>query len=1293
MQTINPIKHPVCFGRPLRIAPSAWIQHVPFGMFLMDILRPGIIVELGTHTGVSYCALCQAAKELRLDSRCYAIDTWEGDTHSGLYGPEVLADLREHHDPLYGSFSQLIQTTFDDALTYFGEGTIDLLHIDGYHTYEAVKHDFTMWLPKMSDRGVILFHDIELRERDLGVWRLWHELKQHYPSFELLHGHGLGLLAVGKIQSEPLRELLTSPESDMSAIRDFFYQIGQRLKEVQDAQMFSIESGDQQRTNTEQGPDLSAEMNERGRAVVPPTTELSENNQSVREQSTESRESRDELLSTGAVLVEKATATPVDEIGQTPGLRVTEKDQQVQKASFQRSGQESRFITSSFARWVLSRYGCIKYRYLLPLYRLLGLMPEPNPQNDCLTVCLDMRIPDKLVVGKGTAIYVAGWCYHPLHKIKKLRLVAGGVGHAMKAFDMGRRDILASHFPDLDPNGHSFRSGFWSILPFSVVDTVTQLEIHVEATLNNGEVVLEKIAAVTLEPEADRDKGLVFENLGDSKTEPLVAICMTSYNPPLDLFERQIQSIINQTHSRWVCAIADDCSRPEIYQEISRIVSKDRRFRLYPGHSRLGFYRNFERCLSLVPDEAEFVALSDHDDYWHSDKLQVLLSEFDENTTLVYSDMNIVDDKGNLISETYWTTRPNNYESFASLILANTVTGAASMFARRLINYLLPFPEKIGEAYHDHWIACAALATGRIRFVDRALYDYVQHSSNVLGHYTRDRDRFLTKLLGFLINIRHARENIRANLARWRAIYFCDLLRTELISHVLALRCNADLTSAKKRVLKRIGSLDESLIGFIWLWSRSLRNVGRVSETLGAENALLRAILWKKFWALKSWLKLGTFLPGHASGGSLKENSSLVRSQASVPAAQPTQFSDRIKVIQQKIAPLSLKIVSGGQRRINLLIPTVDFKYFFGGYIAKFNLARHLAESGYMVRIVIVDYCEYLPSVWKHQLQSFQGLERLLDFVELAYAFDRTSPLEVSEDDVFIATTWWTAHIAHNATKELHHERFLYLIQEYEPFTFPMGTFAALANQTYDFPHYGVFSTEFLRDYFRESRLGAYAQCEQKGERDSISFQNSITQVGQVRVNDIANRSPKKLLFYARPEAHAARNMFEMAMMALSEAIESGYFKDDWEFYGIGTVETSAKIRLSDGVYLHLLPRQTQDVYKDLLRSHDLGLSLMYTPHPSLVPIEMASAGMLVVTNTYANKTKNKLSAISENFIAVEPTIEEVKLGLREAAANIRDYHRRVRGSRVAWATDWDGALGGSVMAKITEFIEACRSK
>jgi hypothetical protein len=188
-----------------------------------------MFVELGTAHGDSYLAFCQAVKELRLGTKCYAIDTWTGDPHIGHYGPEVFQTLREYHDPNYGTFSTLIPSKFDEALSHFQDRTIDLLHIDGYHTYDAVRHDFESWLPKMSEHGVILIHDTNVRESDFGVWKFWNEVTQLHLHFEFFHGHGLGILAVGKVCSEELEWILTSTEEEASHIRNLFFHLGSRL--------------------------------------------------------------------------------------------------------------------------------------------------------------------------------------------------------------------------------------------------------------------------------------------------------------------------------------------------------------------------------------------------------------------------------------------------------------------------------------------------------------------------------------------------------------------------------------------------------------------------------------------------------------------------------------------------------------------------------------------------------------------------------------------------------------------------------------------------------------------------------------------------------------------------------------------------------------------------------------------------------------------------------------------------------------------------------------------------------
>jgi hypothetical protein len=227
---LNILGHPITFSKPRRVAQSAWTEHIPFAFTIMDIHRPGLFVELGTYTGASYCAFCQAASELMLPTKCYAADTWKGDEHGGFYAGEVFEELNAYHATNYSHFSSLMCMTFDEASRYFMDGTIDLLHIDGCHLYDAARHDFDTWLPKMSSRGVVLLHDSFVRERDFGVGLLLEQLRAHYPVFEFTHGRGLAVVGVGPLlASEPVFDLFKADDRETVAIRMLFSSLGAKI--------------------------------------------------------------------------------------------------------------------------------------------------------------------------------------------------------------------------------------------------------------------------------------------------------------------------------------------------------------------------------------------------------------------------------------------------------------------------------------------------------------------------------------------------------------------------------------------------------------------------------------------------------------------------------------------------------------------------------------------------------------------------------------------------------------------------------------------------------------------------------------------------------------------------------------------------------------------------------------------------------------------------------------------------------------------------------------------------------
>ena len=918
-----------------------------------------------------------------------------------------------------------------------------------------------------------------------------------------------------------------------------------------------------------------------------------------------------------------------------------------------------------------------------------------------LHVQLESELPRELAVGGGTALFVCGWCFCPEAGIAGLELVLDGLSQPVAGAGMPRLDPFRALHPDLDPFDtaglssdprsaqdpqlRSYRSGFWGLV--RVASAPAPGAVHVlslRARLEDGrraEAELGRIAA----PEPVRRLTAPWPG-GCPASAPgspgpggaggaggaRIAIAMATYDPPPALLHRQLDSIRAQTHANWVCVISDDCSAPERFAQLEAATAGDPRFIVDRSPRRRGFYANFERALALVPADAEFVALADQDDAWHPGKLTRLRAAIGD-AQLVYSDARVVGEDGGLISETWWSERRNNHSDLLSLLVANAVTGAASLLRADLLDTALPFPAAQFAHFHDHWLGLVALSLGEIAYVPEPLYDYVQHGGASLGHAGANRMATLRQRLTH-------RRPLRDRVAMWRLHYFVDIWRLRQFAAVLLMRGDGRIAGGKRRTLQRFLDADTSLRSLAQFGVRGARELTSATpETLGAEWALFHALAWRRLLSLSArdrprrGLRLDALPPP-----------SLVQE----PGREALDAD--VAVIARKVAPLRWSVDETAPQRVNLLIPAIDLDHFFGGYIAKFNLARRLVQRGLRVRIVTVDPVGPLPADWRARVQSFAELDGMLDTVEVVSGRE-SSGLPCSPGDGFIATTWWTAHIAAAALEQVRARRFVYLIQEYEPFTFPMGTYAALAAESYGLPHFAVFSSELLRGYFRAHRIGVYAAGETAGDAESLAFENAITRVTPAPEQELAARAPRRLLFYARPEPHAARNLFELGVLGLSRALEAGVFAGGWELNGIGTVRGGGRIGLGGRTTLRLLPRSDQAGYAGLLRKHDVGLALMYTPHPSLVPLEMASAGMVTVTTRFENKTPEAMRALSPNLLTVAPTVEGVAEGLRAAVAAAADTGARRSGAAVKWSSEWAHSFPDAMLDRIAAVLHERR--
>jgi len=226
---------------PQRVVFSTWVDHVPFGYDLVEAIRPGVVVELGTYNGLSFFTFCQSMLENNIEGLCYAVDTWAGDEHTGDYDNSVIENVRAHARERYRGFTYLLQMYFSEALRQFEDESIDLLHIDGLHTYDAVKEDFNNWYPKVKPGGIILMHDIEARFEEYGVWKLWNELASQYQCFQFRHGFGLGVLRKpgGPTCEHPLPKLLFgSNEDEKNALRKLYVHASEFMDARRKARRF-----------------------------------------------------------------------------------------------------------------------------------------------------------------------------------------------------------------------------------------------------------------------------------------------------------------------------------------------------------------------------------------------------------------------------------------------------------------------------------------------------------------------------------------------------------------------------------------------------------------------------------------------------------------------------------------------------------------------------------------------------------------------------------------------------------------------------------------------------------------------------------------------------------------------------------------------------------------------------------------------------------------------------------------------------------------------------------------------
>lgn len=393
---------------------------------------------------------------------------------------------------------------------------------------------------------------------------------------------------------------------------------------------------------------------------------------------------------------------------------------------------------------------------------------------------------------------------------------------------------------------------------------------------------------------------------------------------------------------------------------------------------------------------------------------------------------------------------------------------------------------------------------------------------------------------------------------------------------------------------------------------------------------------------------------------------------------------DRLAALEAMLTPMNYRVYPAtGTRRANFMVPTLDDTLVFGGYIAALNFLKQLLDRGWHVRLLILDDVNATADRLRKRFAQDRLGASVVDRAEIINLARRSQILDISPDDSFIAYSMWAAHHAHILASAVG-RRFMFFLQEFEPAFHLHDSMHALGTAMYQKPHFALFNSELLRRYFMAERLGVFAVDEEYGRRNSTVFEHALSIPRPPLAGELVRDGTRRLLFYARPEAHAGRNLFEIGVAALRRAVHQGVFADgEWSFDGVGTLATKASINLGRRNFLTIKPRLALGDYAEALRGFEVGLSLQYSPHPGVVHFEMASSGMIVVTNTFSNRLPADLLAISSNIVPVEPTPESIAYGLAESAARSRDVVACARGASGAWVTSWNQSFNDDVMSAV----------
>ena len=731
---------------------------------------------------------------------------------------------------------------------------------------------------------------------------------------------------------------------------------------------------------------------------------------------------------------------------------------------------------------------------------------------------------------------------------------------------------------------------------------------------------------------------------------PDFCVVLPVYRPDLRHLETQIASVSGQTvTSVYVVFVVADRSSSGAIRELA--TNSGLAFSLVEPPQDLDAPRAVEaglyRALRIGGPET-LIALCDQDDIWHPDRLERSRAALnDTGASLAHSDARLVDAEGKLLYPSMFRFEGRlRKPGLRGLLMRNAVTGMTVTMRRKLVEMALPFPPQAGvHFYHDLWLALLAEATDGIALIRAPLVDYRQHGKNVMGAIDRrkgPRLRFGVPDAAWL-----RREAAGYALARYLAHSVNNRLANAVASGQLR------HGEAKVQPLRPYLARMRGVGGHLWdaLRMAATGNLRLARTALAFATVSLGRAIWSVREALGPGLRsavdrfderLYSLSPGvlPVVPRYMAPSGDKGPAQENADANRPTTTRAMECIVDnRKTARFQPEMIAGTPALV-ILVPTLNPSEIFAGIVTALDIGCGLAARGLPVRLVATD----LPVSSMDASRRFiegriaPGDVGAVDRIGLDCGVT-SGTLAFHPDDHFLASAWWTAHLADRLLSNGFRTRgFHYLLQDYEPNFYAWGPEFADAAASYGLAFTPIFNTTTLRDYFA---LQGHAFA----TPDSLSFQPAIDIAHYAEGARPARSARRRLAVYGRPAV--PRNMFPTALEALNQFLATEKLTPDQiELVSVGMLHE--RVSLTGGHALESLGKLPLHDYPAWLRTVDIGLSLMLSPHPSHPPLEMAASGVRVVTNRFANKDLGRLTPA---ILSLPGTPQGIAQGLSQAWA------------------------------------------